>query len=131
MIEQKLTTYFKRFTAIRPRGEFVAAIRMQVTAQPQLPAAENWLSRMKESLTTGSALALASLLLLIVLGSISYLSKQGGAIAATGSFNTDTLSREAAQLTFQVQLKDAEYFDESASQVVRALNSITDTTAIQ
>jgi hypothetical protein len=131
MIEQKLQNYFKRFTAITPRSEFVMRSRMQVTSSGQLPIAETWLSRMKESLTTGSALALASLLLLIVLGSISYVSKQGGQMATTSSLSNDTLTREAAQLSFQVQLKDAEYFDESASQVVRALDSIANERVIQ
>lgn len=132
MIEQKLQNYFKHFTAITPRSEFLARSRSEVLKQPQLALAETWLSRMKESLTTGSALALASLLLFIVLGSISYLATQTtGQVATAPSFNNDSLAKEAAQLSFQVQLKDAEYFDESASQVVRALDRVVNETTVQ
>lgn len=132
MIEQKLQNYFKHFTAVTPRSEFVTRSRGAVTDFPQFaPLQPTWLTRCKEALTTGSALALASFLLLIVLGSISYISKNTNQVAAT-AFNNDALVREATQLSFNVQLKDAEYFDESASQVVQALNRLSgDTGAIQ
>lgn len=133
MIEQKLTTYFKRYASITPRADFLTRSRAEATTRPQVARAQtsHWLLRMKESATTGSALALASFLLLIIVGGVSYISKQGGQIVATGSFNNAALEREATQISFQVQLKDAEYFDESASQVVRALDNIANESEIQ
>jgi len=131
MIEQKLTTYFKRYATITPRAEFLARSRMSISAQVQLPLAGTWFSSLRESVTTGSALALASFLLLLIVGGVSYISKQSGQLATTSSFNNDSLTKEAALLTFHVQLKDAEYFDESASQVVRALDQIANETTIQ
>ncbi len=124
MIEQKLTTYFKRYTAITPRQEFAARSRDLVTSLPQQPLARGFLFRVRETLTTGGALAMASFLLLVVLGGISYVSRQGA--VATSSFNNDTLVREATELSFSVELQEAEYFDESASQVVRALDRIVE-----
>lgn len=126
MIEQKLQNYFKHFTAIKPSAEFASRSLAQITGTAQLPvAAPTWIMRFKETLTTGGALALTSLLLLIVLGSISYVAKQGGRFAATNPLADDALVREASQLTFNVQLKDAQYFDESASQVARALDRLS------
>ena len=129
MIEQKLQNYFKRFTTITPRAEFVARSREAVTGFAQLPRLQsNWIMRFKETLTTSGALALASFLLFAILGSISYVTKNTDQVATT-AFNNDALVREATQLSFQVQLKDAEYFDESASQVVQALDRISGNTS--
>lgn len=125
MIEQKLTQYFKQFSRISPRGEFVARSKATVATLPQeSPVRAAWIFRIKESLTTGSALALASFLLIALLGGISYVAKTSGQFASRASFNDGALAREAEQLTFQVELKEAQYFDESASQVVRALTKI-------
>ncbi len=126
MIEQKLHNYFKHFTSITPRAEFASRSLARITTTAQMPATSPvWFMRVKESLTTGGALAMASLLLLIVLGGISYVAKQSGQVVATASLGDAALMREASQLTFNVQLKDAQYFDESASQVARALDRIS------
>ncbi len=126
MTEQKLQNYFKRFTAITPSAEFASRSRAQVVSAAQMPAIRlTWIMRFKETLTTGSALALSSLLLLIVLGGISYVSKQGGLTGGAVALNAASLSREASALSFNVQLKDAQYFDESASQVARVLDELS------
>lgn len=124
-IEQKLTAYFARYRTLMPRAEFMAQSRLRATQNVQEPAQRPVFgARFFESLTAGSALALASLLLIIVLGGVSYLAKRGGQVAATTSLSNDSLVREATGLTFKVQIKDAEYFDQSAEQVVQALDKI-------
>ena len=86
MVEQKIQNYFKRFTAVAPSAEFASRPLAQITSLPQFPAVSpTWFMRIKETATTGSALALASLLLLIVLGGISYVAKQGGQLAANAT----------------------------------------------
>lgn len=130
MIEQKLQNYFKRYTSVTPRAEFALRSRAQITCLAQLPTSRpTWIMRFKETLTTGGALALASLLLLIVLGGISYVAKQGGLTGGSVALNAAALSREASALSFNVQLKDAQYFDESASQVARVLDKLSGDTA--
>jgi len=124
MIEQKLTTYFKRFNSITPRVEFISQSRARVSFSEQLSPVRSWQVKLVESLTTGSAVALASMLLLVVIGGASYVSKNTAQVASKSGLSDMALMDEAAQITFNVQLKDAEYFDESASQVVLALDRI-------
>jgi hypothetical protein len=81
--------------------------------------------RVRETVTTGGALALASFLILAVVSGISYVSNQAGQIATASLNSNDSLAKEASQISFKVQIQDAEYFDESASQVVRALDRIS------
>lgn len=124
MIEKKLTTYFHRLAPITPRAEFVLRSRAEVTRAPQELRTHSWAFRLREAVTSGSALALASFLLLVVLGGVSYVAKHNGPVA-NSALNDASLAREAAQISFQVQIQDAEYFDESASQVVRALDRLS------
>lgn len=124
MIEQVLTKYFKRFHAVAPSAEFASRSREHILSLPQLPAQRHALARLREAITSGTALALASFLLLAVLGGISYVTKQSAGVASS-ALSDEALMREAAQLSFEVQLNDAEYFDESASQVVRALDRLS------
>ncbi len=126
MIEQKLQNYFKKYKAITPTADFAHRSLSQITCTVQLPApTATWFMRFKETLTTGSAMALASLLLLILVGGISYVAKQSGQFATNISIGNDTLSREASLVTFNVQLENAQYFDESASQVARTLDRLS------
>ncbi len=129
MIEQKLSAYFAKYRSIHPDAGFAARSLSKITAASQeSPVLHgSWVLRLKETMTASSALALASFLLLIVVGSISYVAKQSGQMARLNGadFTDETLAREAAQLSFQVELQAAEYFDESASQVVRALDRLS------
>jgi hypothetical protein len=129
MIEQKLSAYFAKYHRINPDADFASRSlsKITATAQESVSMHGSWMLRLKETMTTSSALALASFLLLIVLGSVSYVAKQSGQMASLnkGAFTDDALAREAAQLSFQVELQAAEYFDESASQVVRALDRLS------
>ena len=85
------------------------------------------MSRIFESMTLTAGVALASLLIVIALGSISYLggsSHSGGQVAA--SFNNDSLALEAQSADFSIQIQNISYFDESARQVALALDKIAE-----
>lgn len=131
MIEQKLHAYYKRFATISPRADFVARSRGSITHLAQEPVASLWRTRIIDTLTASGALALASFLLLAIVAGISYATRSSGVLMARTGLNDAALTRETTDLAFKVQIKDAEYFDESASQVARALDTIVSDAQVQ
>jgi hypothetical protein len=69
------------------------------------------------------AIGLASVLLLVILGSLSY-SNQGG--STNSSFNSNAIVAEAQSANFELHIKEVTYFDESAKQVALALEKIAE-----
>lgn len=126
MIEQKLTTYFSKYKQLSPRAEFLASSKSRIAASSQFIPAFSWRKRVMESLTAGGALALASLMLVVVLGGLSYASRQAGVVATGGTRNAEAeiLLKEASALTSAVHIGEVEQFNESSEQVVMALNQI-------
>jgi hypothetical protein len=129
MIEQKLKTYYAQFQKLSPRAEFLFRSKVQITAATQgLPVRPSFKQRFIESITAGGALALASLFLVIIIGGISYISREAGSGAvATTATDPDSaaLLREASQLTSSVHIGEVDRFSESAEQVVSALDQLS------
>ncbi len=127
MTEDFLKQLLQPLRRIEPEQTFIAASKARILLATQEPPMNMLSSRLRirffESLTLTGAIALASFLILIAFGSISYLSG-GGATLAT-SFNNDALISEAQSTDFQLQIKAVTYFDESAKQVAMALDKIT------
>lgn len=130
MIEQKLTTYFSRYKKLSPRAEFVMQSKLKITTEVQQLPAFSWGRRLFESATTGGALALASFLLILILGSISYVNK-GGPVVASGDPETQALMREASTLVASVEIKEVDRFTESSIQVVSALDTLSNASKVQ
>ncbi len=133
MIDQKLTTYFSRYKTLTPRADFVSSsmAKILLTEQQQPINFNTFRTRFLESITVGSALALASLMLLVVLGGISYLGQQSGvatvATISPASKDADTVAllQEASKLVSSVQIKEVDNFAESSEQVVSALDKLS------
>ncbi len=126
MIETKLEKYLQSINRATLRADFVPQSLARIISMPQEAARQTLRERLWESVTTGSALALSSLLLVIVLGGISYLShRSAGTVAVSGGLSDDQLVREASQFTFQVQIHEAQLFDESAQKVALILDTLT------
>jgi len=121
MIEQKLKTYFNRYSAISPRADFSSRSKSEIIKLPQI--ARSWHQKVFETLTAGGALALASMLILAVVGGVSYVSRDGN---AGGSLSNASLNVESKNLTFGIKLQEVKYFDETASQMVQALEYIAE-----
>jgi hypothetical protein len=82
--------------------------------------------RIFESITASGALALASILLVVLFGGFSYLNYQGGSVATnTNSPEAQALLKEASSLVASVQIKEIERFAESSEQVVTALDTLS------
>jgi hypothetical protein len=129
MIEKKLTTYFARYKKLMPSAEFLHRSKTTIAFAKQEAVGFGGLrSRIVESLTASGALALASLLLLVVLGSISYIGSKTGATLvqnSTTDAETTALLKEASLLVSSVQLKEVDSFAESSEQMVSALDILS------
>jgi len=129
MLEQKLTTYFARYKSLSPRAEFLAnsKTRILMTRQEQPALRLTLAQRIRESLTVGSAVAMASLLLIVVLGGISYVGQHSAAVATKTAADTESIAllHEASQLTASVQIKEVDNFTQSAESVAVALDKLS------
>ena len=126
MIEQKLKTYFERYKNLSPRADFVANSKKIIFSTTQQLPAFSWRLRVFESITASGALALASILLVVLFGGFSYLNYQGGSVATnTNSPEAQALLKEASSLVASVQIKEIERFAESSEQVVTALDTLS------
>lgn len=129
-IEQKIQKYFDVMKRHVPGADFLMRSKATILISAQEPPAPaGFRAKVLESLTAGSALALASLLLLVVLGSISYVGTQTAAtLATTATHDADAeaLLREASQLVSSVQIKEVDQFLESSEQMVSALNALSE-----
>ena len=111
---------FNEIKNVQPTAEFVARSKATICRAPQIEARVP--GRFWERVKLSSALAFASVLVLIGFGSINYLSNNSAPVL--GSFNNNNLLTEASSLNFQLQIKEATYFTESAETVALALDEI-------
>lgn len=126
---KKLLSPLKSITpdsAYMSRSKQLITFARQKAPVVQMPLYTRFAGRMLESFTFSAGLALASLFIIIALGSLSYLTgpAQDGAVAT--SLNNDSLALEAESIDFNMQIKEISYFDESAKQVALALEKISE-----
>ena len=129
-IEQKIQKYFDVMKQRVPGADFLTRSKATILVSAQESATPvGFRAKILESLTAGSALALASILLLVVLGSVSYIGTQTAATLATNNSHdadAEALLREASQLVSSVQIKEVDQFLESSEQMVSALNALSE-----
>lgn len=129
-IEEKIQKYFTVVKRRMPSVEFLTRSKATILiARQESPVPTGLRAKIVESLTASSALAMASILLLVVLGSISYVGTQTAATLATNTVqdpDAEALLREASQLVSSVQIKEVDQFLESSEQMVSALNLLSE-----
>lgn len=126
MNEDKLLKILKSFRDIRPEAEFRARSRSLILEAHQHPRK---LAGIRlgffESLKLGAALTLASILTLIVFGSVSYLKFTNVSPAVLTSFDPSVLKTESTSFDFRIQLGEARYFDEATRDISAILDEIS------
>jgi len=119
MNEEKIIKILKEFSGIKPGEEFIKRSKpliLAVSPKPRLGGFGHLLLGFK----TGPALVSAALFLLMVLGGYVYLNVGQKQLA---NFDDDLLV-EAADLNFDIHLKEAKYFDESIKEVATVLEKV-------
>ena len=133
MNDNHLFTLLKQFKALTPSQDFLARSKQMIFAREQhltpreaVPAClSGRQARLFEGAKFVGALVLASFLLFVVLGTLSHIQTLTPSLA--NALNKDALQKEATSLEFQMRIKEATYYTETAEQVAIALDKIADT----
>jgi hypothetical protein len=122
-MNKNLLTFFKSAKTLSPRQEFLSVSKqIIINTQQQQPMFAVTRIRLFNSLKFSAALAFASFLLFALLNGSSSFSG-GGSTALINS--KDQLLGEANLTNFQLQIKEAAYYAQTADQVAVALDEIS------
>ena len=121
--EEKILTVLKEGCSVQPGEEFKERSRATILAAHQTPSMFHTFRReLIEHLTFSMALGMASITLLIIFGGFSYWDTLFP--GASPSLSSQELTREAENLDFKIELKEAKYLNTSAQQIGALLNEI-------
>ncbi|PIT92899.1 MAG: hypothetical protein COU06_02855 [Candidatus Harrisonbacteria bacterium CG10_big_fil_rev_8_21_14_0_10_38_8] len=121
MINPQLEKIFNILKQIKPDQAFIAKSKAQISITPQ--ESEKMRIFSFEGLGLNTAIALSAFSLLFILGTASYVGNKPSTL--TRDLNTDILASEVTQIDFQIEIKEAAYFAESAEQIAYALDQIS------
>ncbi|MDP3901919.1 MAG: hypothetical protein Q8Q37_03050 [bacterium] len=126
-MEDRLNKALKPFKAIKPSADFMRYSRAEILATKQkfFSARRSWHWNFWSSVKFASSLTLATLLVLIVIGGLSYFNLNLAPTLLT-ELDKESLLREANSLDFQIHLKELKYYDDSAKEVAALLDQVTE-----
>lgn len=108
---------------LKPHPEFIRQSRPIILTYTKTGAFKI-LRILGDSIKFAAALSLASLLLLLVLGGMSYFKTNFSPVILTG-FNTQKLLGEIDDLDFQIRLTEAQYYSQSTKEVAAAPDEVS------
>lgn len=121
MNEDKIIKTLKAFSVIKPSADFIRRSRPLILAVQQKPRF-SYFSRFSEALKLTPAFASAAIFLILILGSFVYFAANQTQLA---SLDTKELLVEASDLSLNIHLKEAQYFDESVKEVAAVLEKVS------
>ncbi|PIR87831.1 MAG: hypothetical protein COU10_02505 [Candidatus Harrisonbacteria bacterium CG10_big_fil_rev_8_21_14_0_10_45_28] len=122
MENKKFQNLIALIAKITPDSGFFARSKSEILSTPQSARGFSFPIRIFEGITPRTAFAFASIFLVVIISGASYLSSSSSQLAS--SLNDTALVKEATQATFEIQIAEAAYFDESADKVALALDKI-------
>lgn len=129
-MEDQLVKILKSLKSITPDEGFLSRSKNLITAAPQYSA--GWFvfrGSVLQSIKMGAALTLASGLLFIVLGGISFFNIRNLSPVMLSSVNKENIEAEADDLDFHIQLGQAKYDVDSekaiGAQIDEVLKNLT------
>lgn len=109
-MEEQLVKILKQFKLIRPDEGFIKYSRQNILSSPQLrKGILGFRSNVFESFKLATAIALASALLFVFLGGLSYFNVKNLTPVLLTSLNDENLKAEEAKLDLQIQLGELTY----------------------
>lgn len=109
-MEEQLVKILKQLKLIRPDEGFVKHSRQNILSSPQLrKGIFGFRSNIFESFKLATAIALASALLFVFLGGLSYFNVKNLTPVLLTSLNDENLKAEEAKLDLQIQLGEVTY----------------------
>jgi hypothetical protein len=127
MTEEELIQILKAGKSVAPRRELRERFLQSLEATPQKRATlrEIIWREFAENLKFGAALGLATFLLFIAFGSVTWWSDFVRTPGGSGLSERELLT-EAAKLDFEIQLGEAQYYTDSAREIAVILDEIDD-----
>ncbi len=109
-----LIRLLQQFKMISPRREFAEHSKMLIlgTSQPQVQRIA-FFPALRNILNYSGAVALTSVLLFVIFGSISILNSRVLSPALVSGLNTDTINKELDDLNLQLKISEAQYHQNS------------------
>ncbi len=108
-MEERLIKVLKSLKLVSPDDGFIHRSRQILFASEQKPAPARFVFSFSESFRLAAALAMASILLFIALGGLSYLHLGNLSPSLLTKAGGENLKSEMENLNFQIQLGQAKY----------------------
>ncbi|PIR86758.1 MAG: hypothetical protein COU11_04605 [Candidatus Harrisonbacteria bacterium CG10_big_fil_rev_8_21_14_0_10_49_15] len=125
-MNKKFTTVTNLLRSLEPSREFMVRSKQMILSTAQEPLRRlpfRLPVRLPEGVTIQTAFAFASVILVVLAGGVTYFNTSSGQLAQ--SFNDDTLMQEVRTASFEIQIAEAQYYDQSATAVALALEKIS------
>lgn len=126
-MEDKIIKTLKALRSIEPDQDFKHRSRSVILSTPRTSHHFPGLRiRFWEGMKFAGALSLASLLIFLIFGGLSYFSVQNLAPAILTGIDENNLLSEASAVEFQIRLNEIKYYEESVKQVTALLEKLAE-----
>ena len=125
-MEDQLIKILKSLKSITPDTEFLSRSRNLILSTPQKQASGWFIFRgnLMQSIKLGAAMTLASALLFIILGGVSFFNVRNLSPVMLSSINEENIAAEADKLDFNIQLGQLEYDVEDEKEIGAKLDDL-------
>lgn len=125
-MEEQILKFLKSLKSITPDSEFISRSRNLILSSPQKETT-GWFAfrgRVLQSIKLGAAMTLASALLFIILGGVSFFNVRNLSPMMLSSINEENIAAEAEGLDFNIQLGQLEYKVEDEKEIGAKLDEL-------
>lgn len=121
-MEEQILKILRQGRSIEPSGDFKERSRRLIFLAPQRKPSIFEMARasLLENFSLSLSLTLAAFMIFAIIGGFGYWNSGEDATALNGQ----DIKAEAEKLDFQIQLKEAQYFTQSADEIAALLNEI-------
>lgn len=125
-MEDQLLKILKSLKSITPDLEFLSRSRNLIVSTPQKQTSGWFIFRgnLMQSIKLGAAMTLASALLFIILGGVSFFNVRNLSPVMLSSINEENIAAEADKLDFNIQLGQLEYDVEDEKEIGAKLDDL-------
>lgn len=121
-MEQLLT----KLKTIEPGQDYKERSRALILSSPQGSLYPQIFKQLTNTFQFGAAFSLAAVFIFLILGGLSVLNKKVLSPSLLAGVNQENITLELEKIDFQIQLSQAEYYENSAEKIEVALRETSD-----
>ncbi len=121
-MEQLLT----KLKTIEPEQGYKERSRALILSSPQGSFYPRILQQLANTFQFGAAFSMAAVFIFLILGGLSVLNKRVLSPTLLSGVNQENITMELEKIDFQIQLSQAEYYENSAEKIEVALSETSD-----